>query len=69
MGRHGTKSICVLVRMDDAPCCHEDDFHVEPEGPVLYVPDIMLYPFLHEPRILGLAPVSRDLRPAGNAGL
>lgn len=55
--------------MDNAPGRHEDDFHVKPERPVLDIPDVMFYPFLHESRVFGLTPVSGDLCPAGDAGL
>ena len=45
----------------------EDDFHVEPEGPVLDVPEIVFYTFCIFSNA-SVSPPSVDLGPAGDAG-
>ena len=47
----------------------EDDKEVEPEAPVLDVPDVALDAAFHLVEGLGLAAVAGDLAPAGDAGL
>ena len=61
-------SIGVLVRDDELTEGAPDDAEVEPEGPVLDVPDVALDAALHLPELLRLATVAGDLRPAGDAG-
>ena len=46
----------------------EDDFHIEPEGPVLDVPEIVFDTFLHFLRCVGFTAPAVDLGPAGDAG-
>ena len=43
----------------------EDDLHIEPERPVVYVPEIQFYTLSYA----GIAPVPMYLSPAGHAGL
>ena len=45
----------------------QDDADVEPERPMLDVPDVALYAPFHLPQLLGLASESRFLGPARNA--
>ena len=46
-----------------------DNQEVEPDGPVLYIPDVSSHALLHLPQLLGLTTITRHLRPACNARL
>ena len=46
-----------------------DDAHIEPEAPVLHVPDVVVDAAFHLPQLLGLATESCHLSPARDAGL
>ena len=48
---------------------HPDDTQVEPQAPVLDVPDVALHTSLHLPKLAGLTTEARHLRPAGDARL
>lgn len=60
-------SIRLLVGHDDALGCEEDDAYVEPERPVLQVPDVASHAFLHLPKFLGLATIACHLCPSCDA--
>lgn len=45
-----------------------DDAHIEPEAPVLHVPDVVVDAAFHLPQLLGLAAEARHLCPARDAG-
>ena len=62
-------SECVLFPVDDIINGQEDDTDIEPEAPVLHIPDIVFDPPSQLFLVLDLPPVSMDLRPARNTGL
>ena len=46
-----------------------DDADVEPDAPVLHIPDVTLHAPLHLPELLSLAPIARHLRPTRHTRL
>ena len=46
----------------------EDNLDIEPERPVLDIPNVFLYAFLHLPQFLGLTTATIHLGIAGDAG-
>ena len=62
------KLICVLIGDNELAEGAPDDAEIEPERPVLDVPDVALDASLHLPQLLCLAAVAGDLCPAGDAG-
>ena len=60
--------VCLLVGTDDGQGSLENDLDVEPEGPVLQIPDVALDAFLHLPELLGLTTTACHLGPSGDAG-
>ena len=59
--------ICVLVVDDDALGCQVHDADVQPETPVLDVPDVSLDALFHLPEFLGLSTITRNLCPSRDA--
>lgn len=48
---------------------HPHDADIQPDAPMLYIPDVALHPFLHLPEFLRLSAESRHLRPTCDARL
>ena len=46
---------CPLVPLEDGLDCHPDDAQVEPQTPVLDIPDVAFHSSLHLPEFAGLA--------------
>ena len=61
-------SIRFLVGHEKCDDGEEDDPDVEPEGPVLDIPDVLLYAFLHLPHLFRFTATATHLCPAGDAG-
>ena len=60
--------ICFLVWYEKCDDGEEDDSDVEPERPVLDIPDVLLYALLHFPQLFRLAAAAAHLSPSGDAG-
>lgn len=61
--------VCILIREDDALGREEDNLDVEPERPVLDIPDVSADALFHLPQLLGLAAESRNLSPTRDTRL
>ena len=61
--------ICLFVSLEDGLDRHPNDAQVEPEAPVLDIPDVALHTTLHLPQLTGLTAEARHLCPAGDTGL
>ena len=59
--------ICFLVGSDNGKSCLEDNLEVEPESPVLEIPDVAPDALFHLPEFLGLTTEACDLRPTRDA--
>jgi hypothetical protein len=59
----------ILIAPDHIVNGQKNNTDIQPETPVLHVPDIMLDPFFHLVKIFRLPPESIHLRPAGDARL
>ena len=62
------KSICLFVWDEQRDEGAKDDFHIKPESPILYVPNVFLHSLLHLPHLFRLSSASTHLRPSRDAG-
>ena len=70
MARGGLRmSVCVLVVYEHLDGRAQYDAYVEPNAPVLDIPDVALHAPFHLPQLTRLAPESRHLGPPGDARL
>ncbi|MNQ72016.1 hypothetical protein D3C85_867080 [compost metagenome] len=69
MRANKTSTTGVIFPFDHINDRHEDNFHLEHSRPVLQIPDIMLYSFLHRTIFLSFSPEPVYLCPARNSGL
>lgn len=52
----------ILVMDEYRLGCHPDDAYVQPDAPVLHIPDVTFHAAFHLPKLLRLAPEARHLR-------
>lgn len=60
--------IGILIALYRLEYGHQDNLHVQPDTPVLHIPDIVFDPLDQEVVILDFTPVSMHLGPAGETG-
>src|SRR6204780_288490 len=66
LGKYDPGSVRIAIAPEQREC-PQDDFKIEPHGPVLEVFEIELDPFCHRVQIISSA-MAVDLRPTGDSG-